>query len=134
MTQQKTLRTQMSLFKVPPFLSRPNATSSDLLMKVLVKPGAKKNNVTSSAGELEEISELGVQIAAPPREGEANVEVIEFIADILDLKRRQVSLHSGQKSRNKTLLIEFDDEKRTEENFVKNVKHVLLKLKEICTS
>jgi hypothetical protein len=34
---------------------------------------------------------VSVAIAAPPRDGEANQELIEYIASVLDLKKSQVS-------------------------------------------
>lgn len=47
-----------------------------------------------------------VEIAAPPTEGQANEELVDFMAQILSLKKRQVSLERGAKSRSKILVIE----------------------------
>ncbi|KAK1938374.1 hypothetical protein X943_000660 [Babesia divergens] len=82
--------------------SSPLATAQDgaLLLKVRVKPGAK---FTQLVGEFED--PLGVQVAAPPREGACNEALVEFIGDILKLKRRDVSLISGHKSRDKVLSV-----------------------------
>lgn len=35
---------------------------------------------------------MGVAIAAPPTDGEANTELIRYLAEVLDLKKSQVSL------------------------------------------
>ena len=35
---------------------------------------------------------IGVQIAAPPRDGEANTELVRYIAQVLDMKKSAVSL------------------------------------------
>ncbi|CDR95231.1 hypothetical protein BBBOND_0203890 [Babesia bigemina] len=74
--------------------------NGSLLLKVRVKPGAK---FTQLVGNFED--PLGVQVAAPPREGECNEALVEFIGDILKLKKRDVSLTSGHKSRDKVLSI-----------------------------
>ncbi|ORM40692.1 Uncharacterized protein BXIN_2342 [Babesia sp. Xinjiang] len=69
-----------------------------LVLKVRVKPGAK---MTQLVGEFED--PLGVQVSAPPREGACNEALVEFVCDILKLKKRDVSLISGHKSREKVL-------------------------------
>ncbi|OEH73594.1 family cog1872 domain-containing protein [Cyclospora cayetanensis] len=51
-----------------------------VLLQIHATPGAK----TSSIGD----SELTVHIAAPPREGAANEELLEFVADACDPCRR----------------------------------------------
>lgn len=35
---------------------------------------------------------VGVSIAAPPTDGEANTELIRYLAEVLDLKKSQISL------------------------------------------
>ena len=49
---------------------------------------------------------VGVQIAAPAREGEANEEPIHYLADILSIKKRSISLDKGSKSRQKMVTID----------------------------
>lgn len=49
---------------------------------------------------------VGVQIAAPAREGEANEELVHFLADILNVKKRSISLDKGKKSRQKMVTID----------------------------
>ncbi|VDO56299.1 unnamed protein product [Haemonchus placei] len=49
--------------------------------------------------------EVGVAIAAPPREGEANEELISYMRGVLGLKKSELVLDKGGKSRSKTLLI-----------------------------
>lgn len=50
----------------------------------------------------------GSQIAAPPREGEANEEVIRVMSELLAVKKRQIALVSGHRSRDKCLQLELD--------------------------
>jgi|SRR5690606_14488911 uncharacterized protein (TIGR00251 family) len=65
------------------------------------KPGAKQNSITSITD-----SEVSVQIAAPPREGEANTELREYFADVLKVSKGRVTLVSGQKSKSKVLVVQ----------------------------
>nr|CAH7719038.1 unnamed protein product [Callosobruchus chinensis] len=48
---------------------------------------------------------VGVQISAPPSEGEANTELVKYFASVLGLRKSDVSFEKGFKSRNKTLKI-----------------------------
>ena len=49
---------------------------------------------------------VGVQIAAPAREGEANEELVRYLAGILTVKKRSISLDKGSKSRQKMVTID----------------------------
>ena len=40
---------------------------------------------------------MGVSIAAPPTDGEANAELIRYLAEVLDLKKTHVSLEKVPK-------------------------------------
>lgn len=51
-------------------------------------------------------SALDVAIDAPVREGEANEGIVEYIAEALGIKKRDVVLVAGHKSREKVLTIE----------------------------
>ncbi|PAV77528.1 hypothetical protein WR25_02553 [Diploscapter pachys] len=62
-----------------------------IVLRIHAKPGAKISAVTD-VGE----SEIGVAIAAPPREGAANEELVEFIGKLLGLRKRsQISLEGS---------------------------------------
>ncbi|KAL5004617.1 hypothetical protein ScPMuIL_018073 [Solemya velum] len=69
-------------------------------IKVLAKPGAKHNTVTGITEE-----GVGIQIAAPPVDGEANTELIKFLSKLLGLRKSDVSLDKGSKSRNKNIIV-----------------------------
>lgn len=49
---------------------------------------------------------VGVQIAAPARDGEANEELVHYLADILSIKKKSISLDKGSKSRQKMVTID----------------------------
>jgi uncharacterized protein (TIGR00251 family) len=46
-----------------------------------------------------------VRLAAPPVEGAANDALVAFLAELLDLPRRNISIVSGEKSRAKRVAI-----------------------------
>jgi uncharacterized protein (TIGR00251 family) len=64
---------------------------------VKVVPRAKTNKVVEENGRLK------VHLTAPPVEGRANEAMIETLADHFHVKKRQVRIVSGQKSRNKVV-------------------------------
>lgn len=74
--------------------------SGNLQIKILAKPGAKQNGITDVSPD-----GCGVQIAAPPVEGEANTELVKFMAKVLALRKSDVQLDRGSKSRQKVILI-----------------------------
>lgn len=69
-------------------------------IKILAKPGSKQNGVTDISDE-----GIGVQIAAPPVEGEANTELIKYLSKVLRLRKSDLSLDKGSKSRTKTVTV-----------------------------
>ncbi|MEO7994112.1 MAG: DUF167 domain-containing protein [bacterium] len=77
------------------------AQRGDLVtLAVKVKPRAKHNRVRVE-GDV-----VTVEVTAPPVEGAANAAVTATVAEALGLKPRQVSLLSGDSSRQKVLAIE----------------------------
>lgn len=74
--------------------------SGNIAIKILAKPGAKQNGITDMG-----LEGVGVQIAAPPSEGEANAELVKFLSKLLGLRKSDVSLDKGSRSRNKIILI-----------------------------
>ncbi|ORX89436.1 hypothetical protein K493DRAFT_318668 [Basidiobolus meristosporus CBS 931.73] len=72
----------------------------DTRLELHVKPGAKQNQITDIGDR------VGVQISAPPREGEANRGVVEFVAEVLKVRKSNITIVSGLKSREKVVSIE----------------------------
>ncbi|KAL9987556.1 hypothetical protein ACROYT_G001886 [Oculina patagonica] len=72
-----------------------------ICVKILAKPGAKQSNVTDISAD-----GVGVQIATPAREGEANEELVRYLAELLNVRKRSISLDKGSKSRQKTVMID----------------------------
>lgn len=67
-------------------------------MSVRVQPRASKNEI---AGWQE--GTLRVRLTAPPVEGAANQALVEFLAEALGVRRADIALVSGGKSRTKTI-------------------------------
>ncbi|XP_076027318.1 UPF0235 protein C15orf40 homolog [Genypterus blacodes] len=65
------------------------------------KPGAKHSAITDVSTEA-----VGVAIAAPPTDGEANTELVRFLAQVLDLKKSHVVLDKGSRSRDKLIRLD----------------------------
>ncbi|KAK5866762.1 hypothetical protein PBY51_011312 [Eleginops maclovinus] len=64
-------------------------------------PKKEKRGITGVSAEA-----VGVAIAAPPTDGEANTELIRFLAEILDLKKSHISLDKGSRSRDKLIRVD----------------------------
>jgi uncharacterized protein (TIGR00251 family) len=67
---------------------------------VRVVPRASKNEISGRQGEA-----IKVRLAAPPVEGAANEALIEFLAGILEVRKRQIEILSGHASRNKIVCV-----------------------------
>lgn len=74
--------------------------SGNICIRILAKPGAKQNSITDISSD-----GVGVQIAAPPTEGEANAELVKYLSKVLNLRKSDVSLDKGSRSRNKIVLV-----------------------------
>ena len=66
-----------------------------------IQPGAKKSECAGLHGEA-----LKIRLAAPPVDGKANEALLRFLAQRLAIPRQQISLKSGQTSRQKVIEIE----------------------------
>ncbi len=65
-----------------------------LYMDVSVRPGSKKYTVTKVDAE-----SIGLAVKGAAREGAANEDVVAFVAEVVGVKRRQVGVVAGAKSR-----------------------------------
>ena len=81
----------------------------DLILDCHLQPGAKRAEFAGQHGE-----RLKIRISAPPIDGKANEALIRFLADAFAVSRQQVSLLSGQSSRQKRLLIQTPRQLPTE--------------------
>lgn len=86
--------------ETPPPPTGPVATDSKGFVTIAIhaKPGSKQNAVTDLNTEA-----VGMAIAAPPSEGEANAELCRYLSKVLDLRKSDVVLDKGGKSREKVV-------------------------------
>lgn len=71
-----------------------------VILSVRAQPGARQNAVVG-----EYAGALKLAVTAAPERGRANKALIELLRDVLDLKRSQVELLSGDASHDKRFLI-----------------------------
>ncbi|NXO34416.1 CO040 protein, partial [Locustella ochotensis] len=76
------------------------AGGGSVRVAVRAKPGARCSAVTDVTAEA-----VGVAIAAPPSEGEANAELCRYLSKVLQVKKSEVTLEKGGKSRDKVVKI-----------------------------
>jgi uncharacterized protein len=73
------------------------------ILKIYAQPGAKQTGIAGTFGDP---ARLKIKIHAPPVEGAANRELIEFLAKILKMSKSQIDLIRGQNSRLKDFSLE----------------------------
>jgi uncharacterized protein (TIGR00251 family) len=78
------------------------------VLLLYICPGSSLSALVGTHGE-----RLKVKIAAPPCEGEANLVLRKFMAELLGLAKGQVHLLRGESSRNKDVLVELSPEEVT---------------------
>ena len=80
-------------------------------LAVRVQPGARREALLGRLGS----GEWKLAVTAPPEDGRANDAVVELLAELLGLKRRQVSVARGLSSRSKQIEVEGLGEAEAEE-------------------
>ena len=76
---------------------------AELLVRVI--PRAKRAGIDGRRGEA-----ILVRLHSPPADGEANAELIDLLAAVLDVPKRAVTIVAGQKSRLKRIqIVGLDD-------------------------
>ncbi len=74
--------------------------ADDLIVRVRVQPRAGRDELADVVGD-----HLKVRIAAPPVDGEANDQLLRFMAKQFGLPKKQVLLLQGQKGKTKALCL-----------------------------
>jgi uncharacterized protein len=70
-------------------------------LTVKAKPRAKRSRIVAVDG-----LEVGVAIAARPVEGRANEELVAFLAEVLRVPKRAITLVVGASGKNKVVEVE----------------------------
>jgi len=63
---------------------------SDVIINVKIVPGSSKTAIAGLLGD-----KLKIKVAAPPEKGKANENLIAFLADILSVKKSDITVISG---------------------------------------
>jgi len=71
---------------------------ADCILNIRLTPRGSKNEILGWDGDT-----LRVKVTAPPLEGAANKACVQLVAQRLGVKRSQVTIVAGDKSRNKIL-------------------------------
>ena len=82
-------------------------TDQKVRLDIKVLPGASKSEL---AGIKE--GRLRIRIAAQPTGGKANEELIAYLAGILHCPKKSILIELGEKSRQKTLILRYEDFKK----------------------
>ena len=81
---------------------------SGCVVSIDASPGAKRTEI---AGMNRWRGSVQVKIAAEPKEGEANEELVRFLADIFSVPRDSVRLLKGERSSRKSVFLPVDVER-----------------------
>ncbi len=79
-------------------------------------PGAKRNEVVRF-----EAGVWHIKIAAPPTEGKANKELIDFLSEVLDISKGRISIDKGATSHRKLIELEGMTKEAAEEKLRKAI-------------
>ncbi|MEE8185494.1 MAG: DUF167 domain-containing protein [Thermodesulfobacteriota bacterium] len=80
-----------------PFLIEKNGI---VFLRLLIQPRASKDEVMGPCGDT-----LKLRLTSPPVEDKANRRCIEFLANLLGIRKSQIELIHGKKSRKKEVKI-----------------------------
>jgi uncharacterized protein (TIGR00251 family) len=72
----------------------------DLLLKVLVQPGASHNQVVGIHGEF-----LRIRLTAPPVEGKANQALIKILSQLFQVRPSRLHIEAGGSTRIKRVRV-----------------------------
>ena len=75
-------------------------------LAIRVQPGAKSNEVVGWMADAHGGRVLKIRLRAPAVEGKANAALLDFLAETLGVRSRQIVLERGDKSREKVVRLE----------------------------
>ena len=84
-------------------------TLEGVIFKVIVQPRGSKNEILGLQGDA-----LKLRLTAPPVEGAANKMCIDFLAKSLKVRKSDVEIVHGQRSRTKKMLVRSARRKKIE--------------------
>jgi uncharacterized protein len=75
-------------------------------LAVRIQPGARANEVIGWIADARGGESLKIRLRAPAIEGKANAALVDFLAEVLGVRVRQITLEWGEKSRDKVVFVE----------------------------
>jgi len=69
-------------------------------LRLHVQPGASRTGIAGLHGDA-----LKIRVAAPPADGRANRELLDYLAECLGVARNRIELIKGGSSRRKTVIV-----------------------------
>lgn len=75
--------------------------SAECSFNVHISPGARKNQVV----EITSDGVTKIKVSAPPVEGKANLALIKYLSNVLNIPVSKIQIERGEKSRNKLVKI-----------------------------
>lgn len=76
------------------------SSTSGVRLVVCVKPNSRSNSVESVDDDV-----VSLHIAAEAKDGKANAELVEYVAEVLSVHRRDVTVDKGSRSHDKLVLV-----------------------------
>lgn len=77
-----------------------SAGDGGITVAIRVIPGARRSEVVDATG-----GRVRIRVAAPAREGKANLELVRFVAELFGVRRSAVSIVRGEHARDKALWV-----------------------------
>ncbi|EAL67049.1 hypothetical protein DDB_G0280783 [Dictyostelium discoideum AX4] len=99
-----------------------NAKVDEPIIKINVNvhPNSKESSIVSFEDQI-----LSLRISEPPIDGKANIGVIEFLSKELNIRKSNIEVGKGSKSRNKSVEIDISSENITKDELFERIKSKL---------
>ncbi len=82
-----------------------SATTDGIRLAVRLTPRASRNGLEGIGADADGRLFLRIRLTAPPVEGAANQALVEFLAEILSVRKKDIVIRSGETGRLKILEI-----------------------------
>ncbi len=86
---------------------------------VRVVPKSSRNEVVEFMGD----GTVRIHLTAPPVEGKANRLLIDFLAELFQVKPSQIAIVAGEKSKNKIISVDGLSPNEVEQILIARIQH-----------
>lgn len=80
-----------------------------MILQLKIKPNARKNEII-----IDGQGNIKVKVNAPPVDGKANKELVDFLSEIFDVPKSHIEILSGETSQHKKVKVIGKEEKFNE--------------------